>query len=177
MTSSNISQLKLLTSVTAKGMSVILASRSSNSPFNSLSANRRLFSSTKSKTVSGLQDRFTRPAVHSLNETSSLSELIKAANHLLGTFEPGLLWDWLSDQLKSKPEDMGGNKEDPNPLFVPSSAPDFEEVLSLTDFLLEIVSFVSVAILLFFIVNLSLSSKFSSQLNHKSKLFILLICT
>ena len=66
---------------------------------------------------------------------------------------------------------MGANKEDPNPLFVPSSAPDFEEVLSLTDFLLEIVSFVSVAIVLYFIVNLSLCSKFSSPF-HKSKLFI-----
>ena len=75
------------------------------------------------------------------NNDPILSELIKAANHLLGTFEPGLLWDWLSDQLKNRPpsEDKDGN----NKLFVPSSPPEFEEILSLTDFLLEIVSFVS----------------------------------
>ena len=75
------------------------------------------------------------------NNDPLLSELIKAANHLLGTFEPGLLWDWLSDQLKNRPpsEDKDGN----NKLFVPSSPPEFEEILSLTDFLLEIVSFVS----------------------------------
>ncbi|KAL5265755.1 hypothetical protein ACHWQZ_G006460 [Mnemiopsis leidyi] len=70
--------------------------------------------------------------------TTTSKELIKAANHLLGTFEPGLLWDWLSDQLKNRPPtDKDGN----NKLFVPSSPPEFEEILSLTDFLLEIVSF------------------------------------
>ena len=78
------------------------------------------------------------------NTNILISELIKAANHLLGTFEPGLLWDWLSDQLKHK-VDEENNKEN-NKLFVPSTPPDFEELLSLTDFLLEIVSFVSLLI-------------------------------
>ena len=79
----------------------------------------------------------------------NISELIKAANHLLGTFEPGLLWDWLSGQLisknseSSKEDNKEKKEEDNNKLFVPSTDPDFEEILSLTDFLLEIVSFVS----------------------------------
>ena len=67
----------------------------------------------------------------------------------MGTFEPGLLWDWLSDQLisknseSSKEDNKEKKEEENNKLFVPSTDPDFEEILSLTDFLLEIVSFVS----------------------------------
>ena len=60
---------------------------------------------------------------------------------LMGTFEPTLIWDWIREQLAN--ENVAKPPSDNHKIFLPSPPPSFEEILSLTDFLLEVVSTVS----------------------------------
>ena len=75
------------------------------------------------------------------DHTHNNSELIKSANMLMSTFEPTLIWDWICELLASETQVKPPSEN--HKIFLPSPPPSFDEILSLTDFLLEVVSFVS----------------------------------